>query len=48
LAVSAVQKPDDDGADASQDRRVHLADDNADVDAQVRAGATLIAGTSWL
>jgi len=48
VVVSAVQKPDQDRSDCSQDPSVKLAEDNQDVVAAISAGANLIAGTSWL
>jgi uncharacterized protein len=48
VAVSAVQKPDADGADCTDNPLVRLAEENADVEAAVHGGANLIAGTSWL
>jgi uncharacterized protein len=48
VAVSAVQKPDEDRSDCSQDPSVQLAEDNAGVVAAINAGANLVAGTSWL
>jgi hypothetical protein len=48
VVVSAVQKPDGDKADCSQDPAVQLAEDNPAVVAAIAAGVNLVAGTSWL
>jgi uncharacterized protein len=48
IAVAAVQKPDEDRTDCSQNPSVQLAEDNPGVLAAINAGANLIAGTSWL